>query len=803
MLRAARRHTFLKAMLVASTAYLSTGGALWAQQVEDKAATFNLPAQSLTSSLTQLARQAGIKIAYPAALTSGKSAPALRGAYKRADALEKLLEGSGLTYQFTSAGSVRIMSRSDVSEQGAMVPSDGQVLDPIIVIGKSETATGPVKGYVATRSGAGTKTDTPIIETPQSVSVVTADQIKDQKAGSLVDALAYTPGVSAQSQSFSRMADDIMIRGFNSSSTDGSMMRDGMKYQSNVYDGSQEPYGLERLDILRGASSMLYGALTPGGAINAVSKRPTDTPLHEINLEYGSYDRKQASGDFSGALDKDGTLLYRLTGLVRDADNWVDDIPDDKVYIAPALTWRPSDKTELTALSNYQYVDTRFATPLMLGDVASDRIPRDEFLGNTDFDTYQSETYSLGYLLDHEFDNGVKLHHKARYFEADVQWDYMQANFAPVTNGQIMTRASARDEKSYGFVTDTALEKSFQIFDATHTVLAGFDYYRRSYDTHRYRGTFIPVDVDNPSYDGKPVINYGTDFGWDATGNQYGIYLQDQIKFHNWVALLGARHDWADSETDTYRTGVVTRQDDKAFTGRAGVVYLFDNGVAPYVSISQSFLPQSGLDSKTNEPLEPNKGLQYEAGIRYQPQDSNLLLSAAVYELTQTNLVSYDAVGAAYQLGKVRSRGLELEARAQFDDLGLVGAYAYTHAEIIESAVPAQEGEQVELVPRHMFSLWADYRMDSLGLKGLTLGGGGRYIGETNLLDSDRDVPDYFLVDAMARYDFGVIDERLEGTSVTLNARNLFDKEFYTCAGASGCRYGEPLTVTATLTKRW
>lgn len=802
MLRAARRHTFLKAMLIASTAYLSAGGAGWSQPAEDKAATFNLPAQSLTSALTQLARQTGIKIAYPASLASGKSAPALRGAYKRTDALEKLLEGSGLTYQFTSAGSVRILSRSDISEQGAIVPDEAQ-LDPIIVIGKKETATGPVEGYVATRSGAGTKTDTPIIETPQSVSVVTADQIRDQKAGSLVDALAYTPGVSAQSQNFSRMADDIMIRGFNSSSTDGSMMRDGMKYQSNVYDGSQEPYGLERLDVLRGASSMLYGALTPGGAINGVSKRPTDTPLHEINLEYGSYDRKQASGDFSGALDKDGTLLYRLTGLVRDADNWVDDVPDDKVYIAPALTWRPNDKTELTLLSNYQYVDTRFSTPLLLEDVASDRIPRDEFLGNTDFDTYQSETYSLGYLLDHEFDNGVKLHHKARYFEADVQWDYMQANFAPISNGQIMTRASARDEKSYGFVTDTALEKSFQVFGATHTVLAGFDYYRRSYDTHRYRGTFIPVDVDNPSYGGKPVINYATDFGWDATGNQYGLYLQDQIKFHKWVALLGARHDWADSETDTYRTGVVTRQDDKAFTGRAGVVYLFDNGLAPYVSVSQSFLPQSGLDSKTNEPLEPNKGLQYEAGIRYQPPDSNLLLSAAVYELTQTNLVSYDAVGAAYQLGKVRSRGIELEARAQFDALGLVGAYAYTNAEIIESAMPDQEGEQVELVPRHMFSLWADYRMEKLGIQGLTLGAGGRYVGETNLLDSDRDVPDYFLVDAMARYDFGVIDDRLEGTSLTLNARNLFDKEFYTCAGASGCRYGEPTTITATLTKRW
>ncbi len=189
-----------------------------------------------------------------------------------------------------------------------------------------------------------------------------------------------------------------------------------MKLQSNVYDGGQEPYGLERLEVLRGASSMLYGQLAPGGIINAISKRPTEQPLHEVNLEYGSYDRKQISADFGGPLTQDGTLLYRLTGLYRDAENWVDDTPDDKVYIAPAITWAPNDSTSLTVLASYQHVNTRFSTPLLYQDVASGTIPRNLFLGVPDFDRYESDMYTLGYLFEHEFDNGLKLRSKARYY---------------------------------------------------------------------------------------------------------------------------------------------------------------------------------------------------------------------------------------------------------------------------------------------------------------------------------------------------------------------------------------------------
>jgi iron complex outermembrane receptor protein len=803
---ASGRRYFFHILLAASVAAIALGQPAQAQQASGTSGqvAFNLPAQPLASALAAYARQTGIKMAYPASLTAGKSAPALRGAYSRTDALERLLAGSGLNYRFADAGSATVFDATVTPATTGSVVDGANLLEKITLQARMDSAWGPVEGYVANRSASGTKTDTPLIETPQSVSVITTDQIRNQKAVSLSEALTYTPGISTQSQNFSRMVDDLMVRGFNAAGPSGNFLRDGMKSQAAVYDLAQEPYGFERLEVLRGASSMLYGQLAPGGAINAISKRPTETPLHEVNVEYGSYDRKQVSADFGGPLNADGTLLYRLTGLLRDADNWVDETPDDKIYVAPALTWKPDEATQLTLLASYQHVNTRFMTPLFLQDVSTGRIPRDRFLGEPDFDRYKGDSYALGYIFDHEFDNGLKLHHQARYLASDVDWDYMLAA-APVAAGKLARIASKRFENSFGFTTDTSFEKTFEAVGAEHTVLAGFDTYRRGYDTHRYRGAAPALlDIDNPVYSGAPNINYRVDRGSDTASDQYGFYLQDQIKIQDkWVLLLGGRYDWSDSTTKSYQNGSLTEQSDDAFTGRAGLVYLFDNGIAPYISVSQSFSPQAGLDYRTNTALKPNEGLQYEAGVRYQPVGTDLLLSAAVYDLTQTNLVTYDSNGFSYQLGKVRSRGFELEARAQIDDLGIVGAYTYTDARIVESANPLEVGQQQTLVPRNTLSLWADYKLDTLGISGLTIGGGLRYVGKTNLIDNKQDVPNYLLADAMVKYDFAAIDHKYEGTSFTLNARNLFDKKYYTCVSSDGCRYGEPLTVTATISKKW
>lgn len=778
------------------------GGVAHGQSIQAK--SFDIPSAPLSQALRSFAAQSGLQIAYQTSIAINAQAPALKGTMTPESALTVLLAGSGLRYSFTSDHAVTILASGPVLPGQAA--NNSTVLAPIIITGNA-TSTGPVEGYQATVSAAGTKTDTPIIETPQSISVITADQMSNQRVTSLADTLSYSPGVAAQSGSFSRLVDDFMIRGFNAANGNTGSLRDGMKLQSNVYDGGQEPYGLERVEVLRGASSTLYGQLAPGGVVNAVSKRPVDTSLHEVNVEYGSYNRKQVSADFGGPLSEDGVLSYRLTGLVRKADNWMGNTPDDKVYIAPALKWQPEEGTSLTLLGSYQHVDTRFSPPYLLSDVKSGEISRNTYTGIDGFDRYVTKTYTAGAIFEHEFEDGLKLRSGLRYFRSDVDWNYMLSNLAPLSStGGLMARlASARNESSYGVTSDTSLEYKFDALGAEHTLLGGVDYYRRSYDSHRYRGaSYSLLDIASGASYGGPNVSYSVDRGSDTLGNQYGIYLQDQMKIDDhWILVLGGRHDWSDSDTTSYQNGTTTSQQDNAFTGRAGLVYLFDNGFAPYVNISQSFLPQSGIDYTTGDALKPNEGLQYEAGLRYQPVGTNLMFSASVYDLTQTNVVTYDSYGLSYQQGKVRSRGLELETRGEIGQWGLVAAYAYTDAKIRESAISSEVGEQVALVPRHSFSLWADYGLDDLGLEGVRIGAGMRYTGKTNLTDSTTDIPGYFLVDAMAKVDLGKLKPELNGLDLTLNARNLFDKKYYTCVSSDGCRFGEPLTVSAKLSYRW
>jgi iron complex outermembrane receptor protein len=795
MLRAAAVGVSLAAMTVASAAPAT------AQQ--RRAIAISVPAGPLEQALLTLGRQAGLRLVFPTPLTKGKTTSGVAGEITPEAAVAALLAGTGLTYRFTAPGSVTI-ERPGVA--AAYSQAGGQVsLDTIEVQG--ETAWGPVNGYVATRSASGSKTDTPLIETPQSISIVTRDQIRNTGARSIAESLNYTSGVVAQSPIFTRMVDDFTVRGFNVANGNLGTLRDGMKLQSNVYDGGQESYGLERVEVLKGAASVLYGQLGPGGVINAISKRPTPTRFGEVNLEYGSYQRRQISADLGGPLTADGQFSYRLTGLLRKSETNVDHVDDDKIYIAPALTWAPTAATSLTLLGYYQQIRTRFAPPMPYANTRFNQIPRDLFIGEPSYDRYDSDQYALGYLFEHNFTDALKLRHSLRYFHADVAWDYLSfGGLRP--NGRTLNRGvSDRDETSTGFTTDTSLEVKFDTGGIKHTLVAGLDTYRRTYDSHRRSGTVGPLlDIYAPVYGTTFPTLGAVDNGTDTVGNQYGIYLQDQMKIADkWVLLLGGRHDWADSRTRSYANNRVTKFDDTAFTGRAGLVYLFDNGIAPYVSFSQSFQPQVQTDRFGN-PFKPTEGEQYEAGIRYQPPGTNLLLSASVYDLTQKNMLTPDPVAPtafSVQTGEVRSRGVELEAKASFDALNLAASYSYTDARVTKSNNPAELDQRVDLVPYHSFALWADYDLSGLGLKGFKLGGGVRYLSGANITGFAYDVPGRTIVDAMMSYDFAAVAPSLKGMVLQVSAKNLFDKQYITCSTPTGCRYGDPRTVSASLSYRW
>lgn len=670
-----------------------------------------------------------------------------------------------------------------------------------------ENPTGQVQGPVATRSTSASKTDSAIKEIPQSMSVITRHEMDNRKTDTLAEALSYTPGVIGQPGGFSRVGDDFVIRGFNVGSGTGGILRDGMKLQGSVYDGGIEPYGLERVEVVKGATSVLYGQLSPGGLINTITKRPTDTPLHEVNVEYGSHARKQYSFDLGGPLDDAGQFSYRLTGLWRDSGTQTTDADDDRRYIAPAFTWRPNEDTSLTVLASYQETRTGFTPPLDfdLTTAANTRYPkvgRNLFTGERGFDHYNNYSTTLGYLFEHNFTPDLKIRHSLRHFDANLSWDYMQiadtGSAALRNRGLLARRASIRREHSEGWTSDNNVQWNLNSGRWQHTLLAGVDYYHKTYDSHRFAGATSLFNPADPVY-GAPTSITSADSGSDLHSAQAGVYLQDQIKFdEKWILLLGGRQDWSESRTYTFATDARTPRSDKKATGRVGLVYEADNGLAPYVSWSQSFLPANVFNANADTSFKPTEGEQYEVGVRYTPPGTHALLSAAVYDLKQKNSLSTDLTGDTVQFGETRSRGVELEAKADITtNLSATASYTYTDAKITDDVVASRVGTRIDGVPYHMASLWADYRLTALGLPKLVVGGGARYMGtsRTSSSDTDEKVPAYTLFDAKVSYE---VDKNW---TVAMKAQNLANENYLFCNAS--CRYGDERALIGSVDYRW
>jgi iron complex outermembrane recepter protein len=295
---------------------------------------FAVPAGDLDQALSRFGRQAGIQIAVDATLTGGLQSRGLNGLHSVAAGLRLLLAGTGLEAVREDGGEYTLRRLPPTSGEATLAP-------------------------VTVTADSGTKTDTPIVETPQSITVIGAEEIETLKSQSLQDAFGYVAGVN-RAEGLDRTSDAFFLRGFKTGNS--SVFRDGSQYVINYYNGRQEPYGLERIELLKGAASVLYGSAAPGGLINTVSKRPSTETLRELNVEFGSFDHRQLSGDFAGALDPQDDWSYRLTFLQRDSGTFIDHVPDDRSYVAPALKWQPDAATSLTLLAEYQKDHTVYVT---------------------------------------------------------------------------------------------------------------------------------------------------------------------------------------------------------------------------------------------------------------------------------------------------------------------------------------------------------------------------------------------------------------------------------------------------------
>lgn len=770
-----------------------------------QAREFEINPGSLTKVLNQFAAKAGVTLSFSTAQTNGINSSGLKGRYSIRQGFDALLAGSGLDVVESGEGVFVLQKAKLITNQ----PREVSALPEISVQSQrasDETAVSAVKGYVAKRNGIGTKTDTPIIETPQSVTVIGQTEMQTLGAQSLQDALSYAAGVS-RAEGLDRTTDSFFLRGFRTNV--GSAYRDGSLYSVNIYNGRQETYGLERIELLKGASSVLYGSTGPGGIINTVSKRPTLEPLRELSFQLGSFDRKQVAGDFGGALDESGEWSYRLTFLKRDSNTFVDYVPDDRVYIAPALKWQPSTDTSLTLLSEYQEDKTRYVYGLpgagTVNPNPNGRIKRDLFTGEPSYDKFDLKRYSVGYLFEHAFNEQLKLRNNVRYYRAANE--YNSSNIWQLSSDQRTTSsrgAQDREDTSTAITADTSLQYQFAHGAVQHTALIGVDIATLRHQDKRYNRSNTPLDLFAPVYGGD--FGNAVPAGNASIGKtrRLGVYVQDQMKIaEKWVVLLGGRYDTVREDAQAYFSGEKWADDEKtyAFTGRAGLVYLADNGLAPFVSYSESFEPTTGID-RTGSRFKPTEGKQIEVGLRYQPSGSDTLLSAAVYQLTRENVTVTDPVDTNYsmQAGKARSKGLELEARTRIGEhANLIAAYAYTDARTLQASPlqPQQEGQRLDSVPFNQLSLWGDYSFGAFALPDLKIGGGIRYVDETRGMAHGTavSVPAFTLLDAMASYTTGA-------WRLALNITNLTDKT-YIASCTYGCFYGESRKAVLSATYRW
>ncbi|KFE50428.1 TonB-dependent siderophore receptor [Pseudomonas syringae] len=801
----------LLAAAIALTTPLTSTHLIAAEQASSVRA-YNLPAGPLSSALNQIASQAGLTLAMDPSLASGRTSSPVQGQFDASGALRQALRGTGLQLVQSSVGSYSLMAAPEGTVALPETTIQGQGV-------AGETAWGPVAGYAATRTASGTKTDTPILEAPRSISVATREQMADRAVQNLDDAVRYMPGVTASSYGSDSRAEWLKIRGF-----EPTQVLDGLPLPKGVYVMPKlETWDLERVSVLRGPASSVYGQTPPGGMLDMVSRRPEAVASHEIQAQVGSYNRKQISFDSTGPIDDAGVFEYRVSGVVRDSGTSVEHIDDKRYNLAPSLTWNIDPDTKLTFLSQFNRDDTGITSQFLPLEGTKLSTPAGEVkyhknLGDPEWEFYDKTYYALGYAFEHRLNDVWQFKQNLRYTKSDLAFQGITAGGfygSVAADGTLSRGANVVNEDISQFAVDNNFQADFDTGVLKHTLLIGLDHQRINHNYKWLFGSAPTSNIINPVY-GQDFSNvaYSAFQNYGQKTRDTGLYLQDQIALDNWRLTLGGRQDWLDTDTDFHETGIKDTRSDNAFSGNAALSYVFDSGFAPYISYAESFQAEQGGNTATSEAYEPSTGKQYELGIKYQPPGSSMLFTAALYDLTRKNIVLSDTFGTSRPLGEAQVRGVELEAVGNVNEnLKLTASYTYANSKMTKVGDPLDKNRPLPLTPENQASIWADYTWHTGVLDGFGLGFGARYIGETDNValgslafvrdKSDGHTDSYTVYDAAVHYDLGRLNNSLKGVSVAVNANNVFDKEYLSTCDGFYCYYGDRRNVLASVNYKW
>lgn len=665
--------------------------------------------------------------------------------------------------------------------------------------------------YLSPWSSTATKTETSILETPQSVTVITEARLQDFGAQSLQEALRYSAGVHSDAYGFDSRSDSATIRG-----TQFVQYQDGLRGLFGSFNNTRpDPYALQSVEILRGPSSVLYGQGSSGGMVNVSSKRPPLKPQHELRAEWGRFQRRQVAFDSGAPLTEDGALAYRLVGLHRESQTQVDYVRDDRWFIAPSLRWNPSDWWRWTVLGHFQEDQTGSTTAFLPweGTIQPSRngqIPTNRFVSEPDFDRYDTEQSAVTSLLEIGPFLGLSLHSSVRYVDSGANYNTLYPNIYtgdpylldPLRRQSVLRISYMSESDVQALTTDHRLSGHWRWGDFETRLLIGADVSR--VETRSRNGTLTdPLQVIRqgtfnlyePEYGRwiEPEVSEQPTLHTDQTG----FYGQAQIKWaERVVALLGARRDEAVSETEG-----VSRIEDGQTSYRAGLLYTAAFGLSPYLSYSESFEPVASLNGD-GAPYEPVRGRQYEFGLKFQPPSGATLITLSAFDLREENRLSPGPDPTIQiQLGEARVRGLEFEAATRIGrHWDLLAAYTWFDDAYSDEGPEAEDSERnkaLPAVPTRTGSLWAKFNFSVLGLPGFSIGSGLRYTGAIPDQSRTVEAPSYTLWDAMLAYDS-------EHLRIAVNGSNLEDETVIAaCLERGDCFYGARRSVVGSIEVRF
>ncbi len=673
-----------------------------------------------------------------------------------------------------------------------------------------EAAGGPeeviVSGQRDDRASSATKGDAPLIETPMSVSVIDSSRIDELGLESVAQALRYTAGVSPETRGGVVTRYDLFnLRGFAVSAPFYNGL--GTQYDGWYAEAQPEVSTLERIEVLKGPASVLYGNTPPGGLVNLVAKTPVENQTNSIEISGGSFNTREAELDVGGHLGSD--VLYRVEAMGREADGQAVTTSNERYALAPSVTWKVDNDTQITFLGLLQRdprSDAYGAVPSQGSVLANPygKLSADFYDGDSSYEKFNRTQVMAGYEASHRFNDMFSVQQNFRWQQVGVNYESVYS-YGLQDDNRTLTRYSIySNERTRGLAVDTQGKAVFSTGPISHEVLAGVDYQNATSHIEVGYGGAPDLDILDPdnsiglSPSQLPTPAYET----TVKPEQTGLYVQDQIKWDRLVLMLGERKDWYNQTTTdalALSSSVISQQH---YSGRAGLLYHFDSGLAPYVSYSQSFEPQEGL-SFDGKPFVPTTGEQYEAGVKYETPSKRTLVTLAGFNITRDNLLTPDPIheNASVQTGAARSRGVELEGKAAVNDwLTLSGEY--THLDVVYTRDNGGlVGKAPVGVPADKASAWAEIK--PVGYAGFGLG--VRYLGKSwGDPDNTFQVDDATLVDLAAHYDLGNLSASLKGARLSVSVNNLFDKRYVSsCYSAEWCWFGSERTVQAALKYSW